>query len=552
MLSLQDVSKAYGPRTVLHRVSLIVPDDARIGVVGPNGIGKSTLLRVMAGHEAADHGAVVRAPATLRAGLLDQRGRPPRAETVRDHLARRTGVAAAERRLNALTEELEHDPGRVDAYSAALDEFLALGGADLDARAREALAEVGLPGDRIDAPMAALSGGQAARVGLAVLALARVDLLLLDEPTNDLDFDGLDILERLVARHRGAVVTVSHDRAFLDRSVTRIVEVIEPSHEVREWAGGWSDHVAQRDIARGRQYEAHGRYSAERGRLEARMRRQRAWSEEGVRREKRRAGDPDKIGRAARAERSEQQASKVRATERALERLDPVEKPWEGWRLRLRLAAAGGGDMVMSLDGAVARRERFTLGPVDLDIRRGDRVVVTGPNGGGKSTLIGALLGRVPLDEGTARRGPSVVVGEVEQERTSLMSAPTLLDAVTEASGLTPQDARTLLAKFALDADRVGRAAGDLSPGERTRALLALLASREVSCLVLDEPTNHLDLDAIEQLEEALDDYAGTLLLVTHDRRMLDRVRVTRRIEVADGRCSETPVPGAPGVALPG
>jgi ATPase subunit of ABC transporter with duplicated ATPase domains len=178
-------------------------------------------------------------------------------------------------------------------------------------------------------------------------------------------------------------------------------------------------------------------------------------------------------------------------------------------------------------------------------------VVVTGPNGGGKSTLIAALLGRVALGAGTARRGPSVVVGEVEQERTSLMAAPTLLDAVTAASGLLAQDARTLLAKFGLDADRVGRPAADLSPGERTRALLALLASREVSCLVLDEPTNHLDLEAIEQLEEALDDYAGTLLLVTHDRRMLERVRVTRRIVVDDGRCREVPVSGADGVPLP-
>jgi ATPase subunit of ABC transporter with duplicated ATPase domains len=550
MLSLQQVSKAYGPRTVLHRVSLIVPDDARIGVVGPNGIGKTTLLRVMAGIEAADEGRVLRAPASLRVGLLDQRGRPPGDVSVREHLARRTGVAAADERLNALTAALDHDPGLVEEYSAALDEFLALGGADLESRAREAVSDVGLPGDRLDAPMSALSGGQAARVGLAVLALARLDLLLLDEPTNDLDFSGLEILERVVADHRGAVVTVSHDRAFLDRSVTRIVEIVEPSHEVREWAGGWSDYVAQRDTARGRQYEAHGRYAAERMRLESRMRRQRAWSEEGVRREKRRAGDTDKLGRAARAERSEQQASKVRATERALERIDVVEKPWEGWRLQLRLAAATGGDMVMSLDGAVTRRGPFTLGPVDLDIRRGDRVVVTGPNGGGKTTLIGALLGRVPLDRGVARRGPSVVVGEVEQDRTSLMAAPTLLDAVTGATGLPGQDARTLLAKFGLDADRVGRPAADLSPGERTRSLLALLASREVSCLVLDEPTNHLDLDAIEQLEEALDDYAGTLLLVTHDRRMLERVRITRRVEVVDGRCIETPVPASGGVPL--
>ncbi|WP_217924057.1 ABC-F family ATP-binding cassette domain-containing protein [Miltoncostaea oceani] len=548
MLHLDSVSLAFGPRTVLRDVSLIVPDDARIGVVGPNGIGKSTLMRVMAGLQAPDEGTVLRVPPALRVGLLDQRGRPAADETVAQHLARRTGVADAEARLDALTAALADDPGRVDEYSEALDAFLALGGDDLAARAGAAMTEVGLSPDRLGLPMGALSGGQAARVGLAVLVLARVDLLLLDEPTNDLDFGGLDILERLVDAHRGAVVTVSHDRAFLDRCARRIVEVVEPSHEVREYAGGWTDYVAQRDQARARQYEAHGRYAGERGRLEDRMRRQRAWSEEGVKKEKKRPKDPDKIGRAMRAERSEQQTSKVRATERAMERLDVVEKPWEGWRLQLRLASGrGGGDVVAVLEEAVVRRGSFRLGPVDLDVRRGDRLVVTGPNGGGKSTLIGALLGRIPLDSGAGRTGPSIVVGEIEQERTALSGAPRLLDAVMERAGLRAEEARTLLAKFSLDADRVERPADQLSPGERTRALMAVLAAREVTCLVLDEPTNHLDLEAIEQLEEALGDYEGTLILVTHDRRMLERVAVTRRIEVRDGVVTERAAPVASG-----
>jgi ATPase subunit of ABC transporter with duplicated ATPase domains len=195
---------------------------------------------------------------------------------------------------------------------------------------------------------------------------------------------------------------------------------------------------------------------------------------------------------------------------------------------------------VAALEAAVVTRgPSFRLGPVDLDVRRGDRLVVTGPNGGGKSTLIGALLGRVHLASGRARTGPAVVVGEVEQERTALFGAPCLLDAVVERSGLRAQEARTLLAKFNLDSDRVSRPAEALSPGERTRALLAILAAREVSCLVLDEPTNHLDLEAIEQLEDALEDYAGTLILVTHDRRMLERVRVTRRVTVDGGRVVE-------------
>jgi len=541
VLTLDEVTVAFGPRVALGGVSLLVPDDARIGVVGPNGIGKSTLLRVMAGELAPDEGAVHRAPPSLRVGLLDQRGRPPAEETVAEHLARRTGVAAAERRLDDLTARLADDAALALEHAEALEAFLALGGDDLAARAGAAMAEVGLPADRLGVPMRSLSGGQAARVGLAVLLLARLDLLLLDEPTNDLDLPGLALLERIVDRHPGAIVTVSHDRAFLDRCVHRIVEIAEPDHRAVEYAGGWSGYVRQRDLARGRAYARHGRYVAERDRLTERIRRQRQWSEEGVRNAKRTRKDDDRVGRGMKVERSEQQAAKVRASERAIARLEAVEKPWEGWRLQLRLAGGGGGEDVADLEAAVVARGAFRLGPVDLHVRRGDRIAVTGPNGGGKSTLLGALLGRLPLLEGARRLGPSVLVGEIGQERTAMLGAPRLIDALTDADGIgmTPQDARSLLAKFGLDADRVTRPAADLSPGERTRALMAALAAREASLLVLDEPTNHLDLEAIEQLEEALGDYAGTLLLVTHDRRMLERVAVTRRLRVEDGTVAE-------------
>src|ERR687889_1107733 len=196
-------------------------------------------------------------------------------------------------------------------------------------------------------------------------------------------------------------------------------------------------------------------------------------------------------------------------------------------------AAPRAGAVVAVLRGAVVRRGSFTLGPVTLRIDWADRVAITGANGSGKSTLLAAMLGRIPLDEGTAALGPGVVVGEIDQARALFLGGEPLLDAFTGVSGLLPADARTLLAKFGLRADHVLRPAGTLSPGERTPAALALLQARGVNVLVLDEPTNHLDLPAIEQLEQALDAYAGTLLLVTHDRRLLDAVHVDRAVPVA-------------------
>ncbi|HWH15158.1 MAG TPA: ABC-F family ATP-binding cassette domain-containing protein [Miltoncostaeaceae bacterium] len=541
MLTATDIGYERGPRTILDGVSLTVGPGTRTGLVGSNGAGKTTLLRILAGELAPARGRVGRSPATLRIGHLPQEpdGRP--GESLEDYLRRRTGVAAAERELDRLTDALGDDPGLVEAHADALERFLALGGDDLHARIGEVCAEVGLPASRRGVALEALSGGQAARATLAAILLSRVDVLLLDEPTNNLDWDGLDRLERFLAGRPGGLVVVSHDRAFLDRVVTDILEIDAHDHRGRPYAGGWSDYVRGREIARAQQAEAHRRNSAERDRLTERMRTQRAWSEAGVRAERRRPRDNDRAGRGARIERTEAQASKVRATERALERLSRVDKPWEGWVLRMTFGdAPPGGDVVARLAGAVVARGAFRLGPVDLEVGRGERVEITGANGAGKTTLLAALLGRIPLSAGTRAIGPGVVVGELDQARGGL-DGDTVLDAVVGATGLLPRDARSLLAKFGLEAEHVARSPAALSPGERTRAGLAVLTARGVNLLVLDEPTNHLDLEAIEQLEAALEGYRGSLLLVTHDRRMRERVHITRSVAV--------PSPAAPATA---
>jgi ATPase subunit of ABC transporter with duplicated ATPase domains len=271
---------------------------------------------------------------------------------------------------------------------------------------------------------------------------------------------------------------------------------------------------------------------------------QRSWMDKGVKNARRKASnDNDKIGRKFRSEASEKQAAKARQTQRMIERLDVVEEPRKEWELRMEIASAPrSGAVVATLRDAEVRHGDFVLGPVSLQIDWADRVAVTGANGAGKSTLLGALLGRVPLTAGQSSLGSGVLIGEVDQARELFHGEESLLDAFCAAVPDTePADVRTLLAKFGLKSDHVTRSAATLSPGERTRAALALLQGRGVNLLVLDEPTNHLDLPAIEQLESALDTYEGTLLLVTHDRRMLDAVRVNRRLEVSSGKVTETP-----------
>ncbi|MGQ0616120.1 MAG: ABC-F family ATP-binding cassette domain-containing protein [Acidimicrobiia bacterium] len=537
-LVARGVTLSLGQQLVLDDVGVVVAGRSRIGVTGPNGSGKSTLLRALAGRQQLDGGTVTLAPPTATVGYLPQEPERRPGETVRAVLARRTGVGAASDELDAATQALSvQADGADDRYAEALDRWLALGGADLDSRIGPLWDGLGLSGDVLDQDTTTLSGGQAARVSLAAILLAQFDVFLLDEPTNDLDFDGLARLESFLAGLSGGVVIVSHDRDFLERTVTSVLELDEHTHGATLFDGGWTAFQEERAVARRHADEAYAGYQSRRSGLEERARQQRQWAVQGVKTARRNPRDNDKAQQGFVQNRTEKLAAKVRITEKALDRLDVLDKPWEGWDLQLSIAAAPrSGAMVARLEGAVVERGGFRLGPVDLDIGWAERVAVLGPNGAGKTTLLGALLGRLPLVEGTQRLGPGVIVGEVDQARARLSEGWSLLQAFMREGGVdVQQEARSLLAKFGLDADHVNRPAATVSPGERTRAVLALLMATGVNCLVLDEPTNHLDLPAIEQLEQALDSYDGTLLLVSHDRRLLDAVRIDRTVRLPLG-----------------
>ena len=516
-LAAANITKHHGAQVVLHDVTLVVPPRARIGLVGPNGVGKSTLLRILAGLEEPDLGTVRRSPPELAVGYLPQERELRAGETLAFFLARRTGVAAASATLDELTERLATDVAAIEPHARALDRFLALGGADLAQRAAAVSSELGLDVS-LQRDVSRLSGGEAARAQLAAILLSRFDVFLLDEPTNDLDFDGLARLERFIDDAESAVVVVSHDRRFLDRSVGRIVELDEWTRGAREYAGGWSEYERAREVARQRQYAAYGEYVDEKQRLEQQLHRMQDWERRGY-------------GQGRKKKKTKDVKSAIGGR---IERLDAVAKPYEPWQLQLSFGGGPrSGDVVVRLEDVVLRRGEFELGPLSLDLAWAERLAVVGPNGSGKTTLLEALLGRLAPVRGRRFIGASVVVGELEQ-RGGELAAGSLLDAFMDASALAPEDARTLLAKFGLGADDVLRASSSLSPGERTRAVLALLVARGVNCLVLDEPTNHLDVAAIEELERALDAYEGTIVLVTHDRSFLERFRATRVVAVGE------------------
>ena len=475
-------------------------------------------------------------PQSLTVGYLPQEPDARPDELLLDYLAppdRRAGGVARARPAHRGASPAT--PTRLDEYTEALERFLALGGDDLEVRAAVVCADLGLPADRLAVPVGALSGGQAARAALAVILLARFDVLLLDEPTNDLDFAGLERLERFVRETPSAVVVVSHDRAFLDGAVERILEIEEHTHRAVEYAGGWSDYVDARELARGQQTEAYEKYQAERRTLATRAQTQRSWSEQGVRAVKR-SGETDKFIRHKNKQSSEKQAAKAKQTDRARERLEAraVEKPWEGWRLDLVFETGErSGAVVARLDDAVVRRGSFTLGPLDLEIEWQDRLAIVGPNGSGKTTLLRAILGEQPLDAGSRWVGPG---GALRDARSGPRRARDRGPATRRV--LRPDRSSRHRGPFTAREARPRRGRGRRARRRRCHPASGVERSsprsqrrnRTASCSTSRRTTSTSPRSSSSRPPSTAT--PGTLLLVTHDRRLLERVDLTRTLEL--------------------
>jgi ATP-binding cassette subfamily F protein 3 len=548
MLRVSNLTKYFIDQPVLLGASFVLNAGERVGLVGANGSGKTTLLRIIAGLERPDEGSVWLDP-HARMGYLRQGVLGDETRSVSQMLMPGGAVLAAHLALQEATTLLAaepHDPEVLDLYTAAAADFDEQGGYEALDRLEQILRALDL--DTIDParPIASLSGGQKTRLGLAALLMDRPEVLLLDEPTNHLDVDGLHWLEGFLQEYPGAALIVSHDRAFLDATVTTILELDGSSHRLTAYSGGYSDYAAARQAALERQREQYHRQEQERARIEADIRRtrQQALQVEGRSRSDYDHGDTRgaKFGGRARAAKVMRKAvTRERKLERFLADEERVEKPKPGWSLRLEFApVAGGAREVLRLEGvSKGYGNHPVLREVDLLVRHGERLAITGPNGGGKSTLLRLIAGDLSPDGGRLRLGAGVIPAYYGQEQEGLDLTQTPLQAMRALRPMSETEARTLLHGFLFGGEAAFTPIGRLSYGERARLVLARLILSQANLLLLDEPTNHFDISARERFEAALTQFSGTIIAVLHDRYAIGRL-ATRVLELRDGTLQES------------
>ncbi len=528
VISLVGVEKSYGSWPVLQGVDLEVPERARIGIVGPNGAGKSTILRILEGEVTPSAGEVVRRKGVV-ISYLEQHADGDERTSVRTVTAARPDVAVLEADLRDVEAELARPEvvgnlTRMDRVlgrqQAMLDRWVEAGGPGLEGQARSLLASLGLHDRDLDLPTTALSGGQRKLVAFAACLIRRPDVLLLDEPETHLDADRRARLEDIVREFPGAVVTVSHDRYLLDETVSRIVEVDRGTATV--WPGNYSAYAIAKEIAMKRQQQLYVTQQKEIARLEEAIRRFEHWA--SITDDKR-------------------HITRARNKRRQIDRMDRVDKPvFERRRIALEMRSGqrGGNKIVELADVSVAFDDDPVLLECSVQVFRGERVGVVGANGAGKTVLGTVLAGLLEPDEGARWVGPSVQIGYLAQGHETEPPDRTPIEFVRDMQPMYEEDAVSLLGRFLFRYDQMRQPVGTLSGGERTRLQLCLMMLSGANCLLLDEPTNHLDIDSMEVLESALESYDGTVIVISHDRYLLDRIP-DRIVEVRDGQAWSTP-----------
>lgn len=529
-ITVSNATLILGSHAIFRDLSWEVQHDQKIGLIGPNGAGKSSLFKLILGeHSPEKGGAVVKAKGVTLGYLPQHPEFEPERTAIALALEGNPRLAEIEQELQRVEEKLGAPEvynnakaleRALDAQHRLLEEYESLGGMNYTSRVRELLLGLGLPESDFEKPIRFLSGGQKKLIGLARLMLARPSVLLLDEPDNHLDMPGKAYLEKLIQDYPGAVVIISHDRYLLDACVTDIAEIEDGS--ITTFRGNYTEYIVDKEERLARQEELFQVQQKEINRLEMALKRYKLWTQFN-----------DKF------------ASRMHAMEARIDRIEKIDRPvLERRKMDLALNGWRGSNQVLELESVskvfhhsrahlprtlvpgstpLSARDRVILNDISFLIRHGERVGLIGANGAGKSVLLRLILGKEQPTNGEIKIGPSVKVGYYAQEHETLDFNQTLIEAVRLAGNMSEAHAVSFLIRYLFTYQQATQRIGSLSGGERSRLQLALLVLSGANFLLLDEPTNNLDIASAEVLENALNDFNGTVLVISHDRYFLDR-----------------------------
>ena len=518
ILQLEHISKSFGGRVLFHDVTFKLEEYDRLALVGPNGAGKTTMLNIISGEEDADEGRVLFAKGA-RVGYLEQEAIEMDEQPIFDEvMASQVEVLAAEKRLRMLEESLGENPTERDLAAAgrARDEFERLGGYVIEAKVRGVLFGLGFKEDDMRRMTSEFSGGWQMRIALAKLLIRNPEVLLLDEPTNHLDLRSVEWLEDYIRHFKGTVLTISHDRYFLDQVVQRIIEISAGKAEF--YSGNYSFYLEEKQERFNHQLRQYEQEQAKLKQLGFTVERMKGW------------GINNRV-----------LYRRAMSIQHRMERIEKTERPTKEKTLRARFGEKEfHGDEVLTVKNLSKQFGGRTLfSGVELTVRGGERIALLGDNGTGKTTFLRVLLGELPA-EGKIKFGPSVKSGYLPQVIHFAHPERTLYDTMLYEKNCTPQTARDRLGAFLFSGEDVFKTVGTLSGGEQSRLRLCMLMDEKINLLVLDEPTNHLDVASREWIECALEDYEGTLIFVSHDRYFVDKF-ATRVWELSDGTIRDFP-----------